>query len=292
MTTALVTAPDMGAKMTPEQLELVKRTIAVNATNDELALFLAQCARTGLDPFARQIYFIKRGGKGSVQVSIDGFRVVAERTGELNGQEQAWCGEDGVWRDVWLGKDNPAAARVVVYRKGCDHGFPAVARWSEYQAGGPMWQKMPATMLAKCAEALALRKAFPHQLSGLYTPDEMDQASSGASTKPAPEVIKPLEELPQDGQCRIAEIQRAETSRAGIYRSQITFVDGRVAYTIQESLHTLCAELCQHGEPVNPRITEGKYGPTLQEIARVGVIEAETVAPADAPTISAADIPF
>jgi len=287
MTSALVTAPHTGGAMTPEQVELIKRTIAVGATNDELALFLAQCARTGLDAFARQIYFIKRGGKGSVQVSIDGFRVVAERTGELNGQDLAWCGEDGVWRDVWLSKENPAAARVIVYRKGCDHGFPGVARWSEYQAGGPMWQKMPATMLAKCAEALALRKAFPHQLSGLYTPDEMDQASSGASAKPAPEIIRPL-----DGQCRIAEIQRAETSRAGIFRSQITFVDGRVAYTIQESLHTLCAELCQHGEPVAPRITEGKYGPTLQEIARVGVIEAETVTPAGAPAINAADIPF
>jgi phage recombination protein Bet len=300
MSTALVTAPHTGGAMTPEQVELIKRTIAVGATNDELALFLAQCARTGLDAFARQIYFIKRKQKnadgtytlkGSVQVSIDGFRVVAERTGELNGQDLAWCGDDGVWRDVWLSKENPAAARVIVYRKGCDHGFPGVARWSEYQAGGPMWQKMPATMLAKCAEALALRKAFPHQLSGLYTSDEMDQAKSAQPEAPA-EVIRPLAELPQDGECRIAEVSRKETSRAGIFRSQITFVDGRVAYTIQEPLHTLCAELCQHGEPVAPRITEGKYGPTLQEIARVGVIEAEPVAPADAPAISAADIPF
>lgn len=291
MSTALVTAPHTGGAMTPEQVELIKRTIAVGATNDELALFLAQCARTGLDAFARQIYFIKRGGKGSVQVSIDGFRVVAERTGELNGQDLAWCGDDGVWRDVWLSKENPAAARVIVYRKGCDHGFPGVARWSEYQAGGPMWQKMPATMLAKCAEALALRKAFPHQLSGLYTSDEMDQAK-GQQPEAPPEVVRPLAELPQDGECRIAEVLRRETSRAGFYRSQITFVDGRVAYTIQEQLHALCVELCQHGEPVAPRITEGKYGPTLQEITRVGVIEAETVAPADAPAINADDIPF
>src|SRR5712691_11023664 len=90
-----------------EQIELLKRTIAKGATDDELKLFLAQCERTGLDPFDRQIYFIKRKQKdkltgqwidvGQTQTSIDGFRVVAERTGEMDGQEVAWCNEEGVW---------------------------------------------------------------------------------------------------------------------------------------------------------------------------------------------------
>ena len=175
MSTALVPAD-----YSREQIDIIKGSIAAKATDTELAFFLATAKRTGLDPFARQIYFIKRGNVGQIQVSIDGFRAIAERTGELDGQDVAWCGADGAWRDVWLEKGAPAAARVIVYRKGCTHGFPAVARSDEYNAGGPMWQRMPATMIAKCAESLALRKAFPAQLSGIYTSDEMAQADNAA----------------------------------------------------------------------------------------------------------------
>ena len=171
------------AGYSPEQVTLIKQTIANGATDNELALFLAQAKRTGLDPFNRQIYFIKRGDKGTIQVSIDGFRVVAERTQEMDGQEVQWCDGNGVWADVWLTAEPPAAARVLVYRKGCAKPFPGIALWKEYaQPMSPMWKKMPAAMLAKCAEALALRKAFPHQLSGLYTTDEMAQAEPPAPT--------------------------------------------------------------------------------------------------------------
>ena len=202
-----------------EQIELIKRTIAPDASDNELALFLSQCQRTGLDPFSRQIYFIKRGGKGSTQVSIDGFRVIAERSGEMDGQEVAWCGEDGVWTDVWLKKEAPAAARVLVYRKGCSHPFPAIAKFAEYSAGGPMWTKMPANQIAKCAEALALRKAFPHQLSGLYTPDEMGQAEHVPVVVEAPRRIT----LPAGA----VQIIKAEAQSArGASWSVVTFVDG------------------------------------------------------------------
>lgn len=155
--------------------------------------FLAHCRRTGLDPIARQIYAIYRAGKWGIQISIDGARLVAERTGAYEGQTPVEWTADGItWTQVWLADEHPKAARVGVYRRGFREPLFAVATWDSYavmkdewvdnkktgnKVVSDMWAKFGPLMLGKCAEMLALRKAFPQDLSGLYSTEEMAQAS-------------------------------------------------------------------------------------------------------------------
>jgi len=187
---------------TPEQVDVIKATIAPGATNEELALFLMVCQKTGLDPFSRQIYLSERWTNGvskkTPETTIDGFRVIAERSGKYAGQlGPFWCGPDGIWRDVWIDNDMPSAAKVGILRSDFKEPVWGIALFMEYaqykkaQGNNPpqlnsMWQKMGANQLAKCAESLGLRKAFPRDLSGMYTREEMAQADK-ADTEHAKE---------------------------------------------------------------------------------------------------------
>ena len=175
--------------------------------------FLSHCHRTGLDPIARQIYCIERGGKWTTQISIDGARLVAERSKQYQGQTPVEWTADGVtWTQVWLSKDNPAAARVGVYRAGFQAPLFAVATWDAYNAGSPIWKKMPALMLGKCAEMLALRKAFPQDLSGLYSAEEMDQASTPAEHASRPqEAVQTASEVRAPSRDWLADANAATT---------------------------------------------------------------------------------
>lgn len=173
-----------------------------DATDEDLQVYFHQCKRTGLDPFTGQIHMIGRNAseynpktkektwktKYTIQTGIDGFRLIGRRAADQAGQtismdQPEWLAEDGTWRPAWSNKWGlPIAARVKIYRNG--EPFTAVAMFDEYAQKTrngtltQMWQQRPAGQLSKCAEALAWRMAFPQDLAGMYTAEEMHQATN------------------------------------------------------------------------------------------------------------------
>lgn len=201
-TTALTLASDQAA-FTPEQARAIAQLAGVaNIPDAQMGVFFHQCKRTGLDPFVRQIYIIPRENRreGStsytIQISIDGLRLIADRAAERRGvfrSTEAPLLADprtGQWVEVLPKGVAPLAVKMTV---GFGQGrFTAVALLDEYMPrrrdGSPLglWGQMPTTMLAKCAEAKALRMACPMDLSGLYLAEEMAQADAEARNTPAP----------------------------------------------------------------------------------------------------------
>jgi phage recombination protein Bet len=173
-----------------EQIALLKRTIAKSVSDDELALFMHVANRTGLDPFARQIHAVRRwnsdiGGYGmTIQTGIDGYRLLADRTGKYS------PGKDSTFTYDSDGKIESATSFIM--KKVGDTWFEvsSTARYSEYvvknKEGIPNknWLEKPHIMLAKCAEALALRKAFPAELSAVYIEEEIGTSPVEGEDKP------------------------------------------------------------------------------------------------------------
>lgn len=209
------------------------------ASDDEAIMFMRVCKATDLSPEKRQIFCVPRWDSKleknvyTPQTSVDGLRSVAERSGKYEGQTEAlWCGKDGVWKDLWIPSATepfPFASKVGVYKAGCKNPIYGVARWDAYVQvyyknnqwhTGPMWKKMGDTMLAKCAESLALRKAFPNDTHGLYTKEEMEQAENGERDVSAPHAPVNSErgkELDQrletkTGGVKVSQTQRPETT--------------------------------------------------------------------------------
>lgn len=157
-------------------------------------VFMHVCQRTGLDPFNREIYMIPRKERGqdkwTIQTGIDGFRKRAEQHPQYAGTlDPEWCGEDGVWRDAWVDRRPPVAARVKVLRHDRANPISLPVRFAEFAAtfaDGNLqgqWKTKPAHMIGKVAEAASLRKAFPADFAGLYTDDEMAHQDNARSSR-------------------------------------------------------------------------------------------------------------
>lgn len=198
-----------------------KAGLKVLAPRPIVAQFLHLAAKSGLDPLARQLYCIGRFGQNglewSIQTGIDGFRLIAERSQKYAGQDGAeWFAADHGWVDVFIPAihgEHPLAARVRVYRHDWDRPAIGIAVWDEYaqtKRNGQltaMWEQRGPGQLAKCAEALALRKAFPQDLSGLYTAEEMGNAVS------ALEQVEP--DVPEGARSRVQQRSKASEAPEG-----------------------------------------------------------------------------
>lgn len=166
--------------MSPEQMP----------SRAELLVFAKYCAANGLDPLAKDVYFVKdKKGKVHYQISIDGLRARSEASdGYLGRIGPQWCGKDGEWLDYWIKDEAPVAARVGLIRRGMDAPFWGFARLASYRPDRcepwSAWGRMPEVMLAKCAEAQAHRAAFPKNCSRLYVPEEIIEAEVVESELP------------------------------------------------------------------------------------------------------------
>lgn len=200
----------MPTQFDDRQIEIMRQTVAKDVPPAEFSVFLEVCKHRQLNPFNREIYAIMRGNSSSrqmtIQVSIDGFRLLAERSGKYRGQRGPFfCGEDGVWKEEWLSNKPPVLAKVGIVRSDFDETIWAIARYGSYvqfKDGIPttMWAKMPDILLAKCAEALAIRKTFPLQVAGLYVHEEMMQADNALGAKSPRAPVPSLKSLCIQGQ--------------------------------------------------------------------------------------------
>lgn len=288
MTNQALTISPKQTSFTQTQLAALQHLGIDQADKGDLDVFMHYCQRTGLDPFTRQIYMIGRNvrqgnqwvTRWTIQTAIDGARLIARRAADRDGSTYStsgpfWCGTDGKWVDVWLKPTPPAAAKYVVHYKGGD--FTGVVRYDAYKAVNKkgevigLWGKMADTMLAKCAEALALRKAFPQDLSGLYVSEEMQQADNNQpqATQQEPQTVPPQSQpAPQPQLLNQAQIDGIQAGMSELGLTAVKAAEGIRYYTKGRTskLFEMTVEegkaLARH---INERLQQAQEEPPVDE---------------------------
>lgn len=225
--TALTIADDQ-SRFTSQQVTVLRHLGVDGADDDDLDVFFHVAKRTKLDPFARQIYMIGRNSydqradrwvtKQTIQTGIDGYRLIGRRAADaararISVSAPEWAHEDGTWRPVWVKAwGSPIGARITITRDG--EPFVGVALFEEYaqtKRNGDltsMWAQRPAGQIAKCAEALAWRLAFPQDLAGVYVEEELQHAdreapepvATGAGVAGLRDIVQPPAPEPPAGE--------------------------------------------------------------------------------------------
>jgi len=216
-----MTQPTRSVGFNRDQIELLKRTICKGSTDDEFSLFCEVAKRTGLDPFKREIHAVKRWDSSqqcevmAIQTGIDGYRKVAHRQGNYLGKVRTvFYDAKGNESEVWLNDDVPPTACKVWSRKrgedGAEVDIEGLAHLRGYiqrkKDGSPVqrWRTDAAGQLSKCAEAQSIRAGWS-DLAGVYTDDEMAQASETLNTPTIPQPERasaqeaPATEAPSEG---------------------------------------------------------------------------------------------
>jgi len=269
MENEVIETPERKIMVTEEQKALVKSIVFPKCSDDELRLYLFECERRGVHPLDRLIYPIARTDKDgekkiTFQCSVDYLRSEAVDTGEYDGQDEPVFGESNK-------EGYPDFAKVAVYKKDINRPFVGTARWSEFYPGdkqGFMWRKMPFHMLAKCAEVLALRKAFPKRLAGLYIIEEMQAPNMGKPEIKKPERKKPENTKPElpiqkDIVTKIFSVDsKSGTTKNGEAYTIYTILDmDKNKYgTFSENFADIASSAKKDDIPVFIAYTDGKYG--------------------------------
>ena len=214
------------ASMTEDELiNILRNSLYPGAQTDSIKMVLGYCQASGLDPMQKPVHIVPiydgklKAMRDVVMPGIGLYRTQMSRTGECAGVSEPEFGADKTETLGGVEITYPTWCRVIVKRilpSGHIAEYAATERWKENYAmkGGQeksiapnaMWTKRPYAQLAKCAEAQALRKAFP-ELGAAPTADEMEgktfdeQAIEGTATV-VKEVNAPVE-MTEEGLMKI-----------------------------------------------------------------------------------------
>ena len=182
------TAPKWDAR----QVETIKKTVAVGASNEELDMFLSLASAYDLNPFLKEIWCIKMGGRAIITTSRDGYLRIANRDQHFRGlvSDAVYANDrfaktkDGVEHSYSSGdRGQIVGAYALVYRD--DRNYPTYffAPFRDYYKRGGTWDQYPHAMILKVAEAMALKRAF--SISGLVTQEEIGtETGTGVKAEP------------------------------------------------------------------------------------------------------------